>query len=463
MSDILENTSIEHTLTSDLEQNLALLTKNDSDILKNIRQEAIEALNELGLPSKKDELWRFTDVRKWFENSGKLMHPFLPPDDVNTPIKEIFRCDVSELDTFDLALINGWYPKTLPMFQRLDNGSVVGSFAEAKDLYNDIIDQYFGKIANHKKDALTALNTAFNSDGIFAWFPENTKMEKPVQIVNLVSQEENSFFQQLIQPRNLVVVEKNAHVKLVICDHTLSNNKSLTNAVTEIFVDEGATLEIYSLQNQNNLGALISTIHIEQKDRSNVTVNTITLNGGFVRNNTTIIIDGEYAEANIFGTHLTDRTQHVDNNTFIDHRKPNSNSNELFKAILDDEATGVFRGQIKVRKDAQNTNSYQKNNNLLLTDNAKMNAMPQLEIYADDVKCSHGATVGYLGVDELFYLRSRGIGEKEARLLLMNAFVGEIIEKIKIPALRDRITYLVAKRLRGELSHCATCVLNCRE
>ncbi|MBT6835370.1 MAG: SufD family Fe-S cluster assembly protein, partial [Bacteroidetes bacterium] len=162
-------------------------------------------------------------------------------------------------------------------------------------------------------------------------------------------------------------------------------------------------------------------------------------------------------------THLTDRTQHVDNNTFIDHRKPNSNSNELFKAILDDEATGVFRGQIKVRKDAQNTNSYQKNNNLLLTDNAKMNAMPQLEIYADDVKCSHGATVGYLGVDELFYLRSRGIGEKEARLLLMNAFVGEIIEKIKIPALRDRITYLVAKRLRGELSHCATCVLNCRE
>ncbi|MBC8342830.1 MAG: Fe-S cluster assembly protein SufD, partial [Bacteroidetes bacterium] len=300
-------------------------------------------------------------------------------------------------------------------------------------------------------------------DGVFAWIPENTLLEKPLQIVNLVSQPENSFFQPLIQPRNLVVVEKNSHVRLVFCDHTLSNNPSLTNMVTEIFVDEGASIEICNLQNQNNQGALISNLHIHQKDKSKVTVNTITLNGGFVRNNTSIIIDGEHAEANIFGTHLTDRTQHVDNNTFIDHRKPNSTSNELFKAILDEEASGVFRGRIMVRKDAQNTNSYQANNNLLLTDQAKMNTMPQLEIYADDVKCSHGATVGYLGADELFYLRSRGICEKEARLLLMNAFVGEIVDKIHIPALRDRITFLVSKRLRGELSHCATCVLNCRE
>jgi Fe-S cluster assembly protein SufD len=202
---------------------------------------------------------------------------------------------------------------------------------------------------------------------------------------------------------------------------------------------------------------------LNKKDRSQVSINTITLNGGFVRNNTNIVINGEYAEANIFGTHLTDRTQHVDNNTFIDHRKPNSTSNELFKAILDDDARGVFRGKIMVRKDAQNTNSYQSNNNLLLTDNARMNTMPQLEIYADDVKCSHGATVGYLGADELFYLRSRGICEREARLLLMNAFVGEIIDKIHVPALKERITYLVNKRLRGELSHCATCLLNCRE
>lgn len=463
MSDILDHTHIEHILTSDLEQNLELISKHDSSKVAKIRKEAIKTVKKLGLPTQNDELWRFTNIRKYFEENGKLMHPFVPPDDVNTPVKEIFKCDVNELDTYDVAIINGWYPKTLPLFQRLQDGAVVGSFSQALDLYGDIIDQYFGQFADHKTDALVALNTSYTSDGVFAWIPENTLLEKPLQIVNLVSQPENSFFQPLIQPRNLVVVEKNSHVRLVFCDHTLSNNPSLTNMVTEIFVDEGASIEICNLQNQNNQGALISNLHIHQKDKSKVTVNTITLNGGFVRNNTSIIIDGEHAEANIFGTHLTDRTQHVDNNTFIDHRKPNSTSNELFKAILDEEASGVFRGRIMVRKDAQNTNSYQANNNLLLTDQAKMNTMPQLEIYADDVKCSHGATVGYLGADELFYLRSRGICEKEARLLLMNAFVGEIVDKIHIPALRDRITFLVSKRLRGELSHCATCVLNCRE
>ncbi|MFC2114435.1 Fe-S cluster assembly protein SufD [Bacteroidota bacterium] len=455
--------TLAHILATDLEQNLEIVSKNDTEKVKKIRAEALASLKKLGLPKQSDELWRFTNVRKHFEESGKLMHPFLPPEDVNTPIREIFQCNVNELDTYDLAIINGWYPRTLPLFQTLTDGAVIGSFSEALDLYPDFIDAHFAQYADYKSDALTALNTAYASDGVFAWIPENTKVAKPIQIVNLVSQPEGSFFQQLIQPRNLIIVEKNAQVRLVLCDHTLSNNKSLTNMVTEIFVDEGASLEVYRLQNQNNNGALISRLNVHQKDHSQVTVNTITLNGGFVRNETSLVIDGEYSEANLYGTHLTDRTQHVDNNTFIDHRKPNSISNELFKAILDDDASGVFRGRIMVRKDAQNTNSYQANNNLLLTDTARMNTMPQLEIYADDVKCSHGATVGYLGAEELFYLRARGISEKEARLLLMSAFVGEIVEKINIPAVRDRITYLVSKRLRGELSHCATCVLNCRE
>jgi Fe-S cluster assembly protein SufD len=265
MTELADQHTLEQSLGFDLEQNIELLNKEDGDILKKIREEAIVSLKKNGLPHLKDELWRFTDIRKWLEESGKLMHPFLPPEDVNTPIEEIFKCDVNELETFDLALINGWYPKTLPVFQQLEGGAVVGSFLEAKDLYSDIVETHLGQIAKQSSNPMTVLNTAFNRDGIFAWFPENTVMNKAVQIVNLVSQPEGSFFQQFVQPRNLVVVEKNAHVKLVFCEHTLSNEKSICNVTTEIFVDEGATLEIYNLQNQHNLGALVNNTHIEQK------------------------------------------------------------------------------------------------------------------------------------------------------------------------------------------------------
>ena len=249
----------------------------------------------------------------------------------------------------------------------------------------------------------------------------------------------------------------------MLCDHTLSNDTSFSNMVTEVFVGENAQVEIHRLQNQNNHASQMSTMQIYQEGGSTVTCNTITLNGGFVRNNTNVVLDGEDAECNLYGIYLIDKTQHVDNHTFIDHKKANCRSNELFKGILDDQATGVFRGKIMVRKDSQHTDSYQKNNNLLLTDEAKIDTLPQLEIYADDVKCSHGATVGYLDDEEMFYLRSRGICQKEARLLLMNAFASEIINKIGIEVLRLRIAFLVSKRLRGELSYCESCVLNCRE
>jgi len=240
-------------------------------------------------------------------------------------------------------------------------------------------------------------------------------------------------------------------------------DKSLTNTVTEIVVGKNSNLEIYRVQNQNNSASQISNVHIHQKAGSKLTFNTITLNGGFIRNNITVKLSGKESAANLYGLYLTDRTQYIDNTTLIDHVSPNCESTELFKGILDEEAEGVFRGKIMVRPDAQKTNSFQKNNNLLLTDTATMNSMPQLEIYADDVKCSHGATTGYLDQEEMFYLRSRGISRKEARYLLMNAFASEIINKINIEPLRDRYALLVSQRLRGELSPCASCAMKCFE
>jgi Fe-S cluster assembly protein SufD len=453
----------EDLFVTDFVNNRHIICRNDTPKIRNLRSSAIESFSRLGFPTLNDELWRFTNIRKLLEESGRLVHPFTPPADVNTPVKEIFQCDINELDTYDLALINGWFPQTLPLLQKLDTGGIIGSFAEALELYPEVVDLHFGLYAKAENDAFTALNTAFASDGIFGYFPDNSVMIKPLQVVSLVNVEEGSLLKPLVQYRNLFVIGKNCSVKIVLCDHTLNNNPSLTNSVTEVFLGENSTLELYRLQNQNNLGAQVSMLHVHQEANSRLLSNMLSLNGGFIRNNINITLDGEGAETNLYGVYLMDRKQHIDNNSAIIHNKPNCTSNQLYKGILDDQAKGVFRGRILVERDAQHTNSYQKNNNLLLTDDTVADTMPQLEIYADDVKCSHGATVGYLGTEELFYLRSRGICEKEARILLMNAFAVEIIDKIQIPTLRDRIYYLVSKRLRGELSHCASCVLRCRD
>ena len=457
------NIALERNFISDFRQNLGVITKNDTASLVRLREEAISRFEETGFPKSSDEQWRFTDVSKIIGNSGRMVHPFTPPADINSPVKEIFQCDVNQLDTYDVATINGWFPHSIPQFQKLGSDSVIGSLAKAFSLYPEIIEQHYGKYALPDGNPFISLNTAFAGDGIFALFPDGARPEKALQMVSLVSQAEESVFQQFIQPRNLIVIGKNAKVNLVLCDHTISPEASFSNVVTEIFLDEHAEVEITRLQNINNKGSMVSHLHIYQKAHSRLTTATITLNGGFTRNNQHVVLGGEGAECNVYGLYLMDRKQHVDNTTFIDHASPGTKSNELFKGILDEQANGVFRGRILVRKDAQKIDSYQKNNTLLLTDEAKINTMPQLEIYADDVKCSHGATVGYLGANELFYLRSRGICEREARIMLMNSFAREIIDNISIPALHDRITYLVGKRLRGELSHCATCVLNCRE
>jgi Fe-S cluster assembly protein SufD len=295
------------------------------------------------------------------------------------------------------------------------------------------------------------------SDGLFIFIPEGVNMTRPVQVVNLVQADNDTFN----QPRNLIIAEKNSKFSIIICDHTLAPQKFLTNAVTEVFVGENAHFDIIRVQNEHNNACKITNTFIHQEKNSVTSSNNITLHGGLIRNNTYHYLGGEGAESYSYGLFLADKWQHIDNFVNVDHAFPHCTSNQLFKGVLDDMSTGAFNGRILVRPDAQGTFAYQKNNNILLTDDAKMDTKPQLEIFADDVKCSHGATIGQLDDDALFYLQSRGINKREARLMLMFGFAHEVIQNIKIEALRERMDNLVMQRLKGELSRCASCLVKC--
>jgi Fe-S cluster assembly protein SufD len=301
------------------------------------------------------------------------------------------------------------------------------------------------------------MNTAYAKDGYFLYIPKNVNIEKPIQIINLLKSDTDTFVTQ----RNLVVIEPGAKVQLILCDHTLNLNKYLSNSVTEIFVGENAILEYYTIQNQHNNSTSINSLFIKQEKYSNVTTQTMSLHGGLIRNNQKIIIAGENAEANMYGMAFLDRTQHIDNATRVIHAKPHCQSNQVYKYVLDDKSTGAFSGRIHVARDAQKTNAFQRNNNILLTDTATMQTKPQLIIDADDVKCSHGATVGQIDEEALFYLRARGIDEDIARMMMMNAFAHEVVQQIKVEALRERIDELIEKRLKGEVSRCHDCDYNC--
>jgi Fe-S cluster assembly protein SufD len=256
-------------------------------------------------------------------------------------------------------------------------------------------------------------------------------------------------------------VEPGAEVKLIVCDHTLNLNHYLSNSVTEFFIGEGATVDFYTVQNQHNKAHSVNSSFFSLDRDASLTTQTITLHGGLIRNNIKVILNGENSEANLYGMSFMDRKQHLDNFIQVMHEKPNCRSNQYFKNVLDDESSGAFSGRIHVKRDAQKTNAYQRNNNLLLTDKAQMQIKPQLIIEADDVKCSHGATVGQIDEEALFYLRTRGIEKSMAHLMLMNAFSYEVVRQIRVEPLRDRISELVDKRLRGDLGRCHECTYHC--
>jgi Fe-S cluster assembly protein SufD len=434
--------------------NIGKVSSGSSPFINSFRDEAFEKFCELGIPSKKNEAYKYTNLNIFFDHDYKS---YFMPDAKDFIKAEEFRCDVTDLDAHGIVLLNGFYPTINEKLRKLPSGVWIGSLNEAALRFPQIIERHYGKYAKSEADGLVHLNTAMASDGVFVYVPEGVVLTKPVQIVNLVQGEEDMFNQH----RNLFVIEKNAEISIIICDHTLSPRKFLTNAVTEVYVGENSHFDLIRVQNEHNAAGKMTHTFIHQEKKSVASSNNMTLHGGLIRNSTYHFLGGEGAESHSFGLFLADKWQHVDNFVNIDHAFPNCTSNQLFKGVLDDMSTGAFNGRILVRPDAQKTLAYQRNNNILLTDDAKMDTKPQLEIYADDVKCSHGATIGQLDSEALFYLQSRGINKREARLMLMFGFAHEVIQNIKIEPLRERMDNLVMQRLKGELSRCASCMVKC--
>lgn len=434
-------------------RNSKALISDYPEFMKSVREKSIEEFQKQGIPEKKSERYKYTYLMPSFEKELKLK---LIPDNFNFELSDVFKCDVPYLDTEAILLINGHYYQKNKLNGALAGGIWIGSIKQAFEEKPDLIKKHFGSYCSYD-DGLVALNGAFFMDGFLIYVPKNQKIEKPLQIINILLSDYNI----LVNQRNLIILDDNSSANIVVCDHTLTDKSFFSNSVTEVYVGENAIFNQTNLQNENNEAAKVTSTFVYQKANSKISDNIITLHGGTIRNNVKVVLDGEGADASITGLYLTDQTQHVDNFIFVNHAKPHCTSNQLFKGIMDDSSTGSFYGRILVSPDAQKTLAYQKSSNLLLTTDTKISARPQLEIYADDVKCSHGGTVGQLDQEAMFYLRSRGIGKTEAKLLLMFAFAHEIIENIAIKPLKERIDELVNSRLRGELARCQNCTIHC--
>ncbi len=419
------------------------------------RHAALDSFLRMGIPDFRTENYKYTDLTGLFNNENFRRNLYSEVVDIN--VDDIFSCDVPEFDTHLIFLVNGWYYDRNPQASVFPKGMIVKSFKQAANEHPELVGKYFSQLADSSKDPIVALNTAFAQDGLFIYIPDNVVVEKPIQIINLLRSSDNLYVTQ----RNMIVAGRNAQAKFVFCDHTISPRNFIFNNLTEIEVGEDAVIDVYNVQNQHNGTTNLSGTFVRQERNSKLVTNSITLHGGLIRNNLNIIFNGEHSEAMVCGLALTDRNQHVDNFTYIEHGKPNCHSNQMYKNILDDSSTGGFTGRIHVMPGATKTEAYQRNNSVLLTKAAKMNTKPQLVIDNDDVKCSHGATVGQINEEARFYLQTRGINEKEARLMLMFAFAHEVLAEIRIEPLRQSIDYLVNKRLRGEVSRCNDCKLEC--
>ncbi|OFX31998.1 MAG: Fe-S cluster assembly protein SufD [Bacteroidetes bacterium GWF2_42_66] len=446
--------AISESYKSLFEENRELLNDGSSPLLNRMRDIAISRFAKAGVPDVKNEDYKYTSLKPAF---SKIYKHYFSYREQEVDLHDVFKCDVPYLDTHLVLLVNGWYYIRNQKIGNLPTGVIVGSLQQIAYEKPELLQNYLNRQAALSEDATVALNTAFAKDGLFIYIPKNVVVEKPIQVVNLMRGNGNAFVTQ----RNLIIAEENSQVKLVMCDHTLSSNEFLCNTVSEVFVGEHAVLDYYTVQNQHNNTKTINSTFFRQEANSNLLTHTATLHGGLVRNNLKVTFNGEHAEANILGMSFTDKNQHVDNYTIIEHAKPNCLSNQLYKNVLDENSTGAFAGRIHVARDAQKTNAFQRNNNVLLTDSARMQTKPQLIIDADDVKCSHGATIGQIDREALFFLRSRGIGEADARLMLMNAFTYEVVQNIRVEPLRDRISELVDKRLRGDLAKCHSCNYEC--
>lgn len=424
---------------------------NCSPLLNSYRDAAFASFEEKSFPVYKSEEYQHTNISQLLESDfgfylgykGETMDPH-----------KVFHCHVPNLSSSLHFIINGHFydEKTKRIFP---DGVFSGSLNAFATLYPEIFSKYYNKQAGEKGNGLTAFNTMFLQDGYVLYVPANTIVENPIQITNIFK----GNIDALINRRILIIMEAGAQAKLLVCDHSMEEEPLFAvTQVAEMFVEENAILDFYELEESSKRTIRLTENYICQKSSSNVIVNTITLSNGTTRNNYQIDLNGEYAETYLYGMAIADDIQKIDNHSLINHNVPNCHSSELFKYILDDQAVGIFSGKIVVAQNAQKTQAYQNNKNLLGSRECRMYSKPQLIINADDVKCSHGMTTGQLDEIALFYMRSRGIPREEAILLLKYAFTDDVIQGIRLDILKERLKKLVEKRFRGELVRCQGCI-----
>ena len=432
------------------DSNKELIEEPCSTLLNEARHKAFEKFKVTGLPTTKEEEWLHTDVAKQFAanygmNLGRIT--------AQAGTHDIFTCDVPNLKTHRAFIVNDSF-QAAEKANTLPAGVILDSLNKIAESHKELLAPYYNTLAA-EGDSIAQFNTAFVQDGIVLYIPRGIEVEETIQIVSLIQAKVD----MMSNRRLLIILQEGAKASLLICDHSSTERKTLSTQVTEVFLGQGASLDIYELEETNHSNSHLGHLFVRQEADSSFNHCNITLTNGFTRNLVKVTLEGRGAETNITGLAIGDRKQHIDNRTLVEHKVSNCKSNELYKYILDEESTGVFTGKMLIHPDAQQTTSEQTNRNLCLTSCARMYAQPQLEIYADDVKCSHGSTVGQLDESALFYMQQRGIPADEARHLLMYAFAGEVIENIKIDALRDRLHLLVEKRFRGELNRCKGCSL----
>lgn len=423
-----------------------MIHKHSSDVMNAERDEAFCRFKAQGFPSKKVERYKYTDIQKLFEpdyglNLNRLQIPVNPYD--------AFRCDVPNLSTSLYFVVNDMLYHDEKPKGHLPEGVIIGSL---KDFATS---DYYNHLAGQANDATTDLNTMLAQDGLYVYVPKNVKVERAIQVINIL----RSDVDLMVSRRVLIILEEGAEIKMLFCDHAADDRHFLATQVIEAYVGINASLDLYCLEETHAKNVRISNVYIDQQANSHVNHHVITLHNGVTRNKLDLTLSGEGAECQCNGCVIADKQQHVDNNTLIIHQASHCTSNERYKYVLDDKATGAFAGRVLVEHGAQKTVSQMTNQNLTATKEARMYTQPMLEIYADDVKCAHGSTVGQLNDAALFYMRQRGISLKEAKMLLQNAFINEVIDQMNLEPLRNRLHHLVEKRFRGELNKCEGCKL----
>jgi FeS assembly protein SufD len=432
-------------------KNKRLIERSCSPLLNERRGEALDAFLQLGFPGYKTEDYQQTDIAEWLSpDFGFYFDQSLFSDETG----RIFRCNIPNLNSYHHFLINGFYRegRDNPVFPKDVFSGSLNQFAER---YPVLFSRYYGQLAKSQKDGSVAFNTMFVQDGYVLYVPKNTVLENPVQVTNIANGKTDS----LVNRRILIIFESGAQAKLLFCDHSAEEKvKFASTQVSEIYLGENAVLDFYELEETTSDTVRLSSNFISQSASSNLLINSICLSNGKTRNNYTVDLEGKHAETKLLGIAIADKQQRIDNYSLINHKVSHCHSDELFKYILDDESVGAFSGRIIVAQDAQKTIACQNNRNLCVSLNSRMFSKPQLEIYADDVKCSHGMTTGQLDENALFYLRSRGIPEEEARYLLKLAFAMDVLDGIRVESLNERLKRLIEKRFRGELITCQGCL-----